>query len=297
MANRLLKTLPLVASLDRNKNASMRDQILTFALVAGPFAATIAAVALSAMGVEIISWKDMALLGGFYAAASIGITIGYHRMLCHTSFEAHPVFRAVLLIFGVWAIQGGPLSWAAVHIKHHAYSDEDADPHSPLKSLMHAHVGWLFKGERVDPMQFAKAQSRDPAARFVGKTAVWWALVGLLAPLAIGGWSGFLWGTLVRMFLVHHVTWSVNSICHRLGTRPYAKGADLSTNNVIVGLLAMGEGWHNNHHAFPRSAFHGLRRWEVDVSGYLIRLLSALGLVKNVYRVPPDLVERHKSAA
>ena len=297
MTNRRPKSLPFVASLDRDKGSSTSDRVLTFALVVIPFVATIAAVILTIVGIEIVTWKDMALLGGFYAASSIGITIGYHRMLCHTSFEAHPILRAVLLIFGVGSLQGGPLSWAATHLKHHAHSDQEEDPHSPLKSLTHAHVGWLFDSEHADPNQYAKAQTKDPVVRFVSKTAFWWAMLGLAAPAVIGGWSGLLWGTLVRVFLVHHVTWSVNSICHRVGARPFRTGADLSTNNPLVGLLAMGEGWHNNHHAFPRSAFHGLRRREIDVAGYVIRLLGALRLVKNIYRVPPELVEaRHKAA-
>ena len=298
MTSSRLKSLSPLASLDRAKGVSRTDQTLTLVLVVTPFLATIAAIVLASIGTTLVSLKDMALLGGFYAASSLGVTVGYHRMLCHTSFEANPVVRAVLLIFGVWSIQGGPLSWAAIHLKHHAYSDEtEQDPHTPLKSLAHAHVGWLFTSERVDPAQYAKGQLKDPVNRFISRTALWWALIGILAPFAIGGWTGFLWGTLVRIFLVHHVTWSVNSICHRIGARPFRQGSDLSTNNVLVGVMAMGEGWHNNHHAFPRSAFHGLRRREIDVSGYVIRLLGALRLVKNIYRVPPERVAARYRAA
>ncbi len=125
---------------------------------------------------------------------------------------------------------------------------------------------------------------------FVGKTAFWWAVLGMALPFIIGGWTGFLWGTVVRMVVVHHVTWSVNSVTHRWGSRPYKTGKDLSTNNVLVGILAMGEGWHNNHHAFPRSASHGLTRWQIDVTAYIIRLMGALHLVRDIYKVPREAI-------
>ena len=290
MFTKSLRSFSPFATLERAPAQSRLHQAFTGMLIGVPLLATILAVVLAGLRPDLFGWKDMALLGGFYFASSIGITIGYHRMLTHSSFVPNPVLKVVLLIFGIWALQGGPISWAAIHTKHHVHSDEGEDPHSPTRSMLHAHVGWLFRRDRADPSTYAKAQLNDPITRFIGKTAVWWALLGLLLPLALGGWTGFLWGTLVRLFLVHHVTFSVNSVCHRYGSRPFNTGGELSTNNLLVGILGMGEGWHNNHHAFPRSAFHGLTRRQVDVSGYLIRLFGTLRLAHAIVRVPKPAI-------
>jgi len=159
-------------------------------------------------------------------------------------------------------------------------------------------MGWLMHFDRVELDVYAKTQLKDPITMFISRTAFWWVVLGLVIPFLIGGWSGLLWGGIVRIFLVHHVTWSVNSICHIFGSRPYKiSGSDQSTNNWVVGLFAMGEGWHNNHHAFPRSAFHGLRPWEIDVSGYVIRVLGVLRLAKNIYRVPQAVLHARAGAA
>lgn len=263
------------------------QQFLTLTLVLAPFGGSIYAL------IRLINGQvtplDFILLGGFYVATALGITVGFHRMLTHNSFEAHPIVKIILLIFGTWAIQGAALSWTAIHQKHHVKSDEIDDPHSPRRNFFHAHMGWLFGFERADSNVYAKSQQRDPIVRFISKTSFWWIALSFIIPFLIGGWSGFVWGVGVRLFLVHHVTWSVNSVCHVLGRRPYATG-DLSTNNWIIGLLAMGEGWHNNHHAFPRSAFHGLRLWQIDTSGYVIHILGWLRLAKKIYRVPKNLV-------
>ncbi len=292
----LQKSIRLTASLDRREYVNRTDQLLNLILVLVPFAATVFAVAGTIFWTtNLISWKDMAIMAGFYIPAGIGVTVGYHRMLTHTGFQASPLLRAVLLIFGVWSIQGSPISWAAIHLKHHAYSDTDQDPHSPVRSFYYAHMGWLFSGFRVDPSSYAKAQLNDPVARFVSRTAFWWALLGLLLPLAIGGWTGLLWGTGVRVFLLHHVTWAVNSVCHTFGSRPFRTGEDQSTNNAIIGLLGLGEGWHNNHHAFPRSVYHGLRRWEIDVSGYLISMMERLRLIRDPYKVPKHVVAERRT--
>ena len=236
-----------------------------------------------------VSGKDLALLGVFFMLTALGVTVGYHRMHTHGSFKTNPIIRGILLIFGMWAVQGAPTFWAAIHLKHHVHSDKDEDPHSPLKGLFHAHVGWLLTPQRAELGVYAKSQMEDPVARFLGKTAFWWTILTLLLPLAIGGWTGLLWGGFVRVFLMHHVTWSVNSVCHAFGSRGY-KTRDRSTNNWLVGIVALGEGWHNNHHAFPRSAFHGLSWRQPDVSGYVIRLMSWLGLATNVYSVPRNVV-------
>ena len=271
------------------------SQGFTLVILVIPFAATIFGVIQLIQG--DVSAKDLALLGSFYVASSMGVTIGFHRMLAHGSFEAHPVLKFILLVFGTWSIQGAALSWAAIHIKHHATSDTPDDPHTPTRSFVYAHMGWLLGMSRADPKTYAKAQMRDPIVMLVSRFAFWFATLGLLIPLFAGGWSGFLWGGLIRVFLVHHVTWSVNSVCHVFGRRPYRVGQDRSTNNWIVGLLAMGEGWHNNHHAFPKSASHGLTGRQIDFSAYVIRALSWVGLVSDVHRPSDDQVVARREDA
>jgi stearoyl-CoA desaturase (delta-9 desaturase) len=189
------------------------------------------------------------------------------------------------------AFEGPALSWAATHIKHHAVSDREGDPHSPMDGFFHAHMGWLFSKQMEDPNVYCRHLVKDPIIAFVSRTFLLWAGLSLVIPFAIGGWHGLIWGGLVRMFLTHHVTWSVNSVCHTFGKRPYETN-DASRNEWLVGLLAFGEGWHNNHHAFPRSAIHGLRWWQFDLSGLLIVALEKLGLASDVYRVPPEQLAR-----
>jgi stearoyl-CoA desaturase (delta-9 desaturase) len=246
-----------------------------------------------------VGWPDIALLLTLYAASGLGITAGFHRMLTHRSFVAHPVVKALFLILGSMAVEGPALGWAADHIRHHAYSDQEGDPHSPLVSFFHAHIGWMWDHQPSDPAIYCKHLLKDRLVMAISRTFVLWAMLGLALPAAIGGalggWrgalTGLVWGGLVRVFLTHHVTWSVNSICHTFGRRTFAT-TDRSRNEWLVGLLAFGEGWHNNHHAFPRSAFHGLRWWQFDASGYLIWLLERLRLVRDVYRVSPEQQRR-----
>lgn len=235
---------------------------------------------------------DIALLIAMYMLTGFGITIGFHRLLTHRSFETNPIIRATLLILGTMALQGNPITWASTHIEHHAHSDTDADPHSPLAGLWHAHIGWSF-GYRPQLDKYGTWLLKDPLVVFVDRFWLLWVALGLVIPFAIGGWSGLLWGGLVRLFFVHHSTWSVNSICHTFGSRPFAT-QDASRNNWWVGFLALGEGWHNNHHAFPRSAFHGLKWWQFDFSAYLIRFMELVGLAWNVQRV--TLEQEHKRA-
>jgi stearoyl-CoA desaturase (delta-9 desaturase) len=149
-------------------------------------------------------------------------------------------------------------------------------------------MGWFLAGFQDDPQTYGTWLHKDPLVRFFQRTFWWWVALGFAIPFALGGWTGVLWGGWVRVFLSHHITFSVNSICHTFGRAPFETG-DRSRNQWLVGLLAFGEGWHNNHHAFPRSAFHGLRWWQIDISGYLILALERLGLAWNVYRVAPAL--------
>ena len=270
--------------------ANYKAYILTIVIV--PFLGTV--LAICSLWQRAINLSDLVLLGTMYTLTAFGIAIGYHRMLTHRSFQAHPIVRSISLILGAMAIEAPPIEWAATHIKHHAQSDREGDPHSPMEGIFHAHMGWLFKDRFADPQQYCRHLLKDPIVVFVNRTFLLWVALSLLIPFVIGGWTGFLWGALVRIFIGHHVTFSVNSICHTFGKREFETN-DRSRNEWIVGLLAFGEGWHNNHHAFPRSAFHGLRWWQVDFSGYLIWLLERLGLARDVYRVSPALLARYSA--
>jgi stearoyl-CoA desaturase (delta-9 desaturase) len=264
------------------------EKIGVFLIVVVPFLATLYAI--TQLWQRYVNGLDLALLLIFYLLAGLGITVGHHRLLTHRSFETYPWVKASLLIFGAMAPEGAPSDWASIHLEHHAHSDTDEDPHSPLVSLWHSHLGWMFT-KVPRPEIYGPRLRKDPVVVFVDRTWPIWAALGLAIPFAVGGWTGLLWGGLVRIFLLHHITWSVNSICHTFGTRPYATH-DQSRNNWIMGLLAFGEGWHNNHHAFPRSAFHGLRWWEFDLSALFIRGLEAVGLAWNVQRVTPEAEQR-----
>jgi stearoyl-CoA desaturase (Delta-9 desaturase) len=255
------------------------------------------ALALRLLWQRVVSLSDLILLVVMYALVALGVTVGYHRMLTHRSFRAHPVIKLLLLILGSMAFEGPAIEWAATHTKHHARADREGDPHSPVDGFFHAHLGWIFRDREADPRVYCRHLLKDRIVTFVSKTFLLWALLSLAIPFGLGwllgGWAlaltGVLWGGLVRMFLTHHVTWSVNSVCHTFGRRAF-ETTDRSRNEWIVGLLAFGEGWHNNHHAFPRSAFHGLHWWQLDVSSYVIWTLERLGLARDVYRIPSAVV-------
>jgi stearoyl-CoA desaturase (delta-9 desaturase) len=257
-----------------------------------PLLATLLAIYL--LWERAVYWSDLVLLATTYTLIILGVTLGYHRMLAHRSFSCQPVIKFILLVLGSMALQGYAIEWAATHIKHHALADREGDPHSPLEGFFHAHIGWIFGygQNNPDPNLYCRHLLKDPLVIFISRTYVLWVVLGLAIPLVIGGWTGFLWGSLVRVFLVHHVTFSVNSVCHTFGKREF-QTKDRSRNEWIVGLLAFGEGWHNNHHAFPRSAFHGLHWWQFDLSGYIIKILDRLGLAQDVYRIPSALQERY----
>ncbi|MCH9036169.1 MAG: fatty acid desaturase [Chloroflexi bacterium] len=241
----------------------------------------------------LANWLDLGLLMGMYLLVGLGVTIGYHRYMAHSSFKTNSFMKVALLILGTMSWQGNPISWAAIHRKHHAYSDRDGDVHSPQLSrniflgFFHAQVGWMFSLNRPDNRRWARDLMDDPYVVFVDRfTTVWWVL-GLVIPFLIGGWSGLMWGGFVRLFLTHHVTWSVNSVCHLYGSRPFLTN-DHSTNHWLVGLLGFGEGGHNTHHASPRSARHGLYWWHFDLSWHVIRLMNRLRLIRDVYTLHPE---------
>lgn len=246
------------------------------------------------------SWVDLGLLVGMYLVTALGITVGFHRLFTHRSFETFAWVQFAIAVCGTMAVQGSLFRWVAYHRRHHQYSDTPADPHTPhhkgggvlgiLRGAWHAHIGWFF--DAVPPGMADYTKDLQKRAGLRAADAMWpaWVLLGFLIPAVLGGllqaswlgvWTGLVWGGLVRLFLVHHVTWSVNSACHLWGLRPFA-ATDESRNNAVFGVLALGEGWHNAHHAFPTSARHGLRWWQIDVSYYLIRLMANLGLAWKV---------------
>jgi stearoyl-CoA desaturase (Delta-9 desaturase) len=247
---------------------------------------------------------DLALLASTYLITALGVTIGFHRLLTHRSFQTHKPIEYGMAILGSFAVQGSVLDWVADHRKHHAHTDEEGDPHSPhvghgsgLKGLWHAHTGWLFETQgQADWRRYARDLYEDPGMRWIGRRFPLWALLTLVVPALLGGLlhgslegalRGLVWGGLVRVFLVHHVTWSINSVCHFFGRRRFDVD-DRSTNVAWLALPSLGEAWHHNHHAFPRSATHGLRWYELDPSGWIIRAMERLGWAWDVVRVTPE---------
>ena len=265
---------------------------VVLAVVILPLLATVLAIVL--LWQRVVHVSDLVLLAVMYSLVALGVTVGFHRMLTHRSFRPNAVVKFVLLVLGSMSLEGPALDWAAIHIKHHAHSDREGDPHSPLEGFFHAHIGWMLGDGTIDPNVYCRNLVNDRMVVFVSRTFLLWVVLSLAIPFAIGGWTGLLWGGLVRIFLTHHVTWSVNSVCHTFGKREFPTN-DRSHNEWIVGLLGFGEGWHNNHHAFPRSAFHGLHWWQFDLSGYVIWSLERLGLAKEVYRIPATLLARRST--
>ena len=260
-------------------------------------------------------WTDLGLLLGMYVLTALGITVGFHRMFVHRSFDAYAWVKFFWAIFGSMAVQGSLLQWVGVHRRHHQHSDTPDDPHTPhhqgsgvlgtIRGFWHAHIGWFFDADPPDLHRYTKDISARPSLRVASALFPLWAVLGLVIPAVLGGvitqtwdgaWTGLIWGGLVRLFLVHHVTWSINSACHLWGFRPY-KSDDMSRNNLVFGILGMGEGWHNTHHAFPTSARHGLRWWEIDVSYWVIRTMNLLGLAWNLKLPSKEAQARERRTA
>lgn len=279
---------------DRRRIGRLVERSLNLLGVVIPVVAVILAGILTWQ--HLTTWRDIAILAVMYVLLSLGVTIGFHRMTAHRSFEATPVVRFVLLALGTSAGMSDPIRWTAMHIQHHARSDRDGDPHSPFEGFFHAHLGWILRGFEADATTYAPRLLDDRMARFFQRTAWYWTVLGFAVPFAVGGWTGLLWGGWVRFFLMTHMAFSVNSICHTFGRVTFPTN-DRSRNQWVVGVLGFGEGWHNNHHAFPRSAFHGLRWWQVDVAGYVIAGLERLGLVGNVHRVSTEMMQARRAPA
>ena len=258
------------------------------------------------------AWWDLSLLVVCYLAIGFGVTVGYHRLLAHRAFATWRWLEGLLLILGCMAMQGPPVRWAATHRRHHQKSDDDGDPHSPhhhgdgirgfMRGLWHAHTGWLLCPDLPETERSCSDMIASPTVRFVDRYYALWLFLSVAIPFALGwavkgsmlgGVVSVLWATVLRIALMHHATWSVNSICHTFGYRNFRSG-DESRNNPVVAMLSLGEGWHNNHHAFPTSARHGMRWYEFDASYVLIRSLELLGAVWDVRR-PSAQAQRMKA--
>ena len=291
-----------------------RDRIFTGTATAAPVLA-LGFVVWQVWG-DFLRWSDVIVFVIMYLATGLGITVGFHRYFTHRSFKTSKAVRAVLAALGSIAIEGPIISWVADHRKHHTFADQEGDPHSPhvdhghgwrgaLKGLVHAHVGWLFiHTQRGARRRYARDLIDDPIISWVDRTFVFWALGGLLMAFLLGwviggslfaGLTGLLWGGAVRMLVVHHITFSINSLCHFFGRRRFETD-DESRNLLWLAPFSFGESWHNNNHAFPTSAEHGMRKWELDPSALVIRALERLGLDWDVVRVDRERQERKRNA-
>ena len=274
----------------------------------------------SAMGLlwgVAFHWVDLVLLVVPYVACAFGITVGFHRYFTHKSFEARTPVRVVLAILGCMTMQGPLTQWVTDHRKHHALSDKEGDPHSPhaghgeglrasFRGFVHAHVGWMFSNLGMEQgREYGSDLYSDRLMRAIDRLYLVWVVLTLGIPFAVGyavggtlgaGAEGLVWGGLIRIFLYQHATFAVNSICHMFGRQDY-RARDESRNNWIVAFLVFGEGWHNNHHAFPSSARHGLAWWQYDLSWWVIRGLEKLGLAWDVKLPTAEQMQRRRRVA
>ena len=289
------------------------ERTANLAGVVVPFVGTLVAIVM--LWNRAVDWRDLLILVVMYMVTAVGITVGFHRLLTHRAFASYPWVERTFAVLGSLSVQGSVMDWVADHRKHHAHTDREGDPHSPhighgsgLSGLWHAHVGWLLETQgQADWKKYAAELYEDPAMRRIGRAFPWLALLSLLIP-TVAGWAlhdftaagalrGLVWGGLVRIFFVHHVTWSVNSVCHFFGSRRFDI-EDHSTNVAWLALPSLGEAWHHNHHAFARSAFHGLRWWEaaMDPTGWVIRFMRRTGLAWNVVAIAPERQAEKRAA-
>lgn len=288
---------------------------VTLLIVLLPLAGVVVVAATVIGGVTA---PDLALLVAFYLVTGLGLTAGYHRLFTHRSFVANRPLRMMLAVAGGLCFEGGVISWVATHRRHHAFSDRPGDPHSPhqygrssvwgsLRGLGHAHLGWLFGTETTSVERYAPDLQADPALRRVDRAFPLLCVVSLALP-TVAGWlltgtwrgalGGLLWGGLVRVFLLHHVTWSVNSLCHLIGARPFkTHRSDRATNLWPLAILSLGDSWHNLHHADPTSARHGVDRYQIDIAAGFIRLCERLGWATRVQWPDRMRIESHRLAA
>ena len=265
----------------------------------------------------LLHWNDAVVFVVTYLLVGVGVTVGFHRLFTHRSFKTGPSVRALFAILGSAAAEGAVIEWVSTHRQHHRFSDDEGDPHSPhvtygsgflgaIKGLFHAHIGWVFGDpERADENRYAKDLLADPVVRFVNKTFFLWVLAGLAFPFWlgfaitgtwIGALTGLLWGGAVRIFVLQHATFSINSLCHFFGRKHFETG-DHSRDLAWLAIPTLGEAWHNSHHAFPTSARHGLKRWQIDPSAGLIWLLEKLGLAWDVVRISPERMAQRSAGS
>jgi stearoyl-CoA desaturase (delta-9 desaturase) len=290
---------PVVAE---NPGGRLRRVAITAALVGGPGVAL--GVALPLLWGHAVHLRDLVIGVILYAVTGHGITIGYHRLFTHRSFKANRPLKIILAAAGSMAIQGSLIPWVANHRRHHRYSDAPGDPHTPqrpghnpnLKSFAHAHVGWLFGADTTPTDRYAADLLADNDLVVINRLFPLLAAASLALPFGIGyalthtltgALCALLWAGIIRMTLLHHITWSTNSICHLYGTHPY-KTTDHSTNFAPLALLSMGENWHNLHHAYPSSARHGAGRHQLDTSATLIGLFEKAGWATKVHWPTPQ---------
>jgi stearoyl-CoA desaturase (delta-9 desaturase) len=285
---------------------TLGDRFANLAVTVVPLA--LIAVAIWQSWGGLLLWQDILIFFATLIPFGFGITVGFHRLFTHRSFKTSAPMRFLWAVLGSMALEGPVIEWVAYHRRHHRFSDEEGDPHSPhhghgsglrgaIRGLFHAHVGWvLFSDEEAEEERYAPDLLADPVVRFVDRTFVLWAVLGLAIPFGLGvaltgtisgGLMGLLWGGAVRIFFLHHITFCVNSLCHFFGSRDYVTG-DESRNLGWLAPFTFGEAWHNNHHAFPTSARHGLGRAELDPSAALIALMEKTGLAWDVVRIGPD---------
>lgn len=274
------------------------ERIALAMFIAIPFLALLAAAPV-AWGWGL-GWRDLAIGTAMYFLTCHGITVGYHRHFTHRAFKTGRVLKIVMAVVGSLAVEGPVVRWVADHRKHHKFSDRDGDPHSPwrygesvpalLKGLWWAHMGWMFDSEQTPQHIYAPDLVKDRDLRAISRLFWLWTTLSLLLPALAGGllswsWQGavtaFFWGSLVRVALLHHVTWSINSICHAVGSRPF-RSRDKSGNVWWLAVLSCGESWHNLHHADPTAARHGVLRGQVDSSARIIRWFELAGWAREV---------------
>ena len=283
----------------RRSTVPRRERTIALAVVVLPFLGALVATWLVIQG--RVHRLDIGLLVGMYTITMLGVGVGLHRHFSHGSFKTSRTLQTLLAVLGSMSAQGPLYFWVSIHRRHHAHSDAPGDPHSPnlgfgegmresLRGLWHSHTGWMFDDEMADWVRYVPDLLRDRWLFRINRLYFVWVLLGLAIPAILGGllsrsWAGFstgfLWGGLVRIFLVHHVSWSLGSISHMFGTSPFPT-RDHSTNNIWTALPTFGESWHNNHHAFPYSAFHGLRWWQIDINGLTILALTRVGLAWDI---------------
>ena len=299
-----------------SRSVAVLDRRIALVVTLLPAVGTLAAIAAWVVGYGpgAIEWT---VFGVLYVATAVGLEVGFHRHVTHKAFDAKPWVRNVLIALGSMGVHGPVNWWAATHRRHHSTSDAEGDPHSPhlsgddltgrIRGLYHSHMGWLFLGTSTRPEgweRYVPDLYRDPLVFRQHMAYYRWVVVGLALPPVICGvvgrsWShallGFLWGDMVRVFAVSHCIWALNSFCHVIGRRDFHTTAhDRSRNSLLLAIPTFGQGWHNNHHAFPASAYTGLRWWQIDPGGIVVRILESLHLAFNVHRANEESISKKR---